>query len=141
MSAFGRAACDLFNAAATLSWRFPDKLDFLCGRLSSQARRKIVRHGLNFGAVWGPMGAISVLACAATSLQKYVRGWIARSAWRKMRYHFAKPILCDSADKIADVELYEDVRHVPGIARIAFDNVGYIGLYRALRANQLCRGK
>ena len=105
------------------------------------ARREIVRHGLNFGAAWGPMGAISVLACAATSLQKHVRGWIARKAWRKMRTHFAMPIQCDSAGKLADVALYEDVKHVPGLARIACDNVSHNVLYRALRANQIICGK
>ena len=87
------------------------------------------------------MGVISVLSCAATSLQKHVRGWIARSAWRKMLLHFAMPIQCDSAGKLADVALYEDVRHVTGIARIAFDNVSHSDLYRALRANQMNKGK
>ena len=94
-SAYGRAACDLHDAAATLSLRFPDNLDFICGRLSGKARRKIVRHGLNFGAAWGPMGALSALEFTATSIQIFGRGWIARSAWRRMRFLFTWPLLCD----------------------------------------------
>ena len=140
-TAIGRAACDLHDAAATLCWHFPDNLEFFMWAAVWTGPPQDCEAWTQFRSSMGPMGAISVLACAATSLQKHVRGWIARKAWRKMRTHFAMPIQCGSAGKLADVALYEDVRHVPGIARIAFDNVSHSVLYRALGAIQMSRGR
>ena len=51
----GRDACDLHNAAATLLLRFFINLDYLCGRLSGEARRKFMRLAsisVQHGVLW-----------------------------------------------------------------------------------------
>jgi hypothetical protein len=73
---------------------------------------------------------------AATVLQKVVKGWLARCAWHKLNLHYADSIPCDLTGRVLDVALYERVKHVVGIARLALKIVNAGDLYREMLPNR-----
>ena len=69
---------------------------------------------------------------AAIVLQKVAKGWLARCAWHKLNLHYADSIPCDLTGRVLDVALYERVKHVVGIARLALNIVKDGDQYREM---------